>query len=472
MEWYKDNIQDPSGKYYVGDKPRPDGKTTADHLNGLVNNPRALSQPTGITQEVQPQNWSNRTNTMGWTSANRGQFNPLRNDKVFGEATLNLIAQDFKNGKIHPLLEQTANTLGMSPLALMNQQMGAYGLEPLDLAPVRGAVPQRNQTGSNQTNGMNSVQGANYLMTNHNLPSRGAAWLSGNIQQESGWIANRPAWNDVGAPAGGLVSWRGGRLTAMQDSVGVPITQQTQAQQLDYMMQEMKTKYPEAYRIFMNPNATDKQLIRASKIYWGYGEEGKRFIYAGNIEKQLNTKGSVTSQQAGIPPTSVPYIDQTQAKNGEGGRQCFSAVATMLANAYGINISYDAYNDLRGRYGDTTTSSAQTQALGQLGLNASVSDNGSMAELAQLVQSGKPVAIGIQHNSGSGHWILVTGVDANGNFRVHDPFGRLVQRRGGGWAYTNRGQANSGKDVIYNRDFLASVWVDRGAGTGRIMRIG
>ena len=45
---------------------------------------------------------------------------------------------------------------------------------------------------------------------------RGAAYLSGNIQTESGWIPNRPAWDDVGEPAGGLVSWRGQRLLQLQ----------------------------------------------------------------------------------------------------------------------------------------------------------------------------------------------------------------------------------------------------------------
>jgi hypothetical protein len=57
------------------------------------------------------------------------------------------------------------------------------------------------------------------------------------------------------------------------------------------MVQELKDKYPEADRIFRNPRSTDRDLIRASKAYWGYGEQGDRYTYARDIEAQLRNRG-------------------------------------------------------------------------------------------------------------------------------------------------------------------------------------
>jgi hypothetical protein len=61
----------------------------------------------------------------------------------------------------------------------------------------------------------------------------------------------------------------------------------------------MREKYPSAYRIFMNPHATDRQLIAASRAYWGYGEEGNRFGYAQSIESNVRRRGRPQNQMAG-----------------------------------------------------------------------------------------------------------------------------------------------------------------------------
>jgi hypothetical protein len=42
----------------------------------------------------------------------------------------------------------------------------------------------------------------------------------------------------------------------------------------------------------MNPRATETQLIRASKIYWVYGDEGQRFSYARQTERELNSRNA------------------------------------------------------------------------------------------------------------------------------------------------------------------------------------
>lgn len=129
------------------------------------------------------------------------------------------------------------------------------------------------------------------------VPRKGAAYLSGNIQQESGWYGER-SWGGVYNPStgamdgtsrnGGLVSWAQwkndpARLGAIERQFGRDISQISEPEQLQYMMQEMRTSYPEAYRVFMNPNSSDGALRRASYQYWGYGHEGARFKYAANL---------------------------------------------------------------------------------------------------------------------------------------------------------------------------------------------
>lgn len=168
----------------------------------------------------------------------------------------------------------------------------------------------------------------------------------------------------------------------------------------------------------------------------------------------------------------TPYVNQRASTTGPE-RECFSAVGTMVANFYGKNLDLSTYNKLRSKHGDSTNWGAQTAALRELGLNARIESNGSVDEVAKLAKSGKPVAIGLNHNGASGHWILVTGVDNKGNLIVNDPYGRLVQRRNGGWEKVNSGKANdrTGQGVVYNREFIRSIFEDRGPGTGAIMRI-
>jgi hypothetical protein len=132
-----------------------------------------------------------------------------------------------------------------------------------------------------------AVRGAQLLMS-MGVPAKGAAWLAGNIQTESNWNGNR-TWDDGGALAGGLVSWRAGRLTNAANATGNGDIRNSSTQaQLRFMLDEMRSRYPAAYRVFMNPRATDRQLIRASKDYWVYGEEGARYSYAREIEGALS----------------------------------------------------------------------------------------------------------------------------------------------------------------------------------------
>jgi hypothetical protein len=184
--------------------------------------------------------------------------------------------------------------------------------------------------------------------------------------------------------------------------------------------------------------------------------------------------GAGMNRQALVRPSLIPYLNQRSSPTGTGDRECFSTTSAMLASAYtGRQVDLSSYNAIRSKYGDSTSPAAQVRALKQYGINSSVSDNGSLSEVASLVSAGKPVAIGLQHNAAKGHWIVVTGVTPNGDFICNDPFGRLRQKRNSGWEATNSQQPGdtTGQGVVYKRSFLSSIFEDRGPGTGRIMRI-
>jgi len=73
-----------------------------------------------------------------------------------------------------------------------------------------------------------------------------AAGIVGNLQAESGVDLNARAFNSAGGGKGaaGIAQWRGARQTAFEQRYGVPVTQGTLEQQLDYVNWEL-TQGPE-----------------------------------------------------------------------------------------------------------------------------------------------------------------------------------------------------------------------------------
>ena len=138
--------------------------------------------------------------------------------------------------------------------------------------------------------------GAKAIMSiDPDITELGAAYLAGNIQQESGWDGMR-SWGEVLGDGtsrnGGLVSWASwkddpARLGAIEEFYGKKIEEITEHEQLKWMIKEMKQSYAGAYKIFTNPKASEEDLMKASKWYWGYGEEGSRFRYATNIYQEM-----------------------------------------------------------------------------------------------------------------------------------------------------------------------------------------
>ena len=164
-----------------------------------------------------------------------------------------------------------------------------------NVTPETVAVPNGNES---ETSGADYDQysGARAIMEiDPNITEKGAAYIAGNIQQESGWDGMR-SWGEVlgdgTARNGGLVSWASwsddpGRLGAIEKHYGKKIDEISEREQLVWMIKEMKQSYPSAYTAFTNPKATDEDLKKASMAYWGYGHEGSRFRYAENIHQEM-----------------------------------------------------------------------------------------------------------------------------------------------------------------------------------------
>lgn len=132
----------------------------------------------------------------------------------------------------------------------------------------------------------------------------------------------------------------------------------------------------------------------------------------------------------------VPFYRQNDNASGTGFRECFSSSCAMVARFWRPLDGDDAYNLIRGRFGDTTDPLAQIAALRALGLDATFRVDGSADLLERELIARRPVAVGWLHHghvtapAGGGHWGVITGFDRD-RFRLHDPYGEPDVVRGG-----------------------------------------
>jgi hypothetical protein len=144
-------------------------------------------------------------------------------------------------------------------------------------------------------------------------------------------------------------------------------------------------------------------------------------------------------------PLKVPYFKQNDNASGAGYRECFSSSCAMLAAFYGKVKGDDEYNQIRRKYGDTTSLTAQLNALTSLGLKPAFATTGSLGDLKKEIDAGRPVAVGWLHKghssspSGGGHWSVVIGYNDT-HFILHDPNGE-ADLLNGGYVSLWRGQS-------------------------------
>ena len=190
-------------------------------------------------------------------------------------------------GKVSDRTTVISKFLNLPEATFIDAQLKRYGkpsLTELRLESMNPA-PTISQGGASLV----SMQQGYVKLKNLGFTDKGAAYLAGNIQQESGWRGQR-TWDEVMGDGsdrnGGLVSWMDDaernhfRLRNIESYLGKPITEATVDEQLQAMKWEMKKRNPWAYKVFTEPGFGDRALRNASFQYWGYGHEGKRFTYA------------------------------------------------------------------------------------------------------------------------------------------------------------------------------------------------
>lgn len=220
------------------------------------------------------------------TDANKDNDLDAYNDRLLTgeefEAATIAIANNKPN-EIPPRVRRMAELLNMTPKNLIYAQGVGQNIDVSALIEQAQQPEAAASAGTTDPNPNSEARKSNrYLQTVLGVPRRGAAYLTGNIMQESAWDGQRTPWvlDDGAGTNKGLISWNRDRITRIEGWSGKPIEQMTNREQMQAMMWEMENYYPAAYRVFMNPNATDAQLRRASFQYWGYGEEGARYEYA------------------------------------------------------------------------------------------------------------------------------------------------------------------------------------------------
>ena len=196
-----------------------------------------------------------------------------------------------------PLTEGIASGENARPLGTENTNEGAYKTG----APYSGS-------GSGE-NPKDLKSGAQLLMRK-GFSEKGAAYLAGNIQQESGWNAMRKPWvlSDGAGTNKGLISWNRTRITAAEKFLGKPLETATASEQIDWIKEEMK-QYG-VLKTFQDKNATDEQLKKASYGYIVWGDLGARWKYSEVALQHLRKSGSESSQSQAPQQSTPTRIEQ------------------------------------------------------------------------------------------------------------------------------------------------------------------
>lgn len=190
----------------------------------------------------------------------------------------NLLESDVKAylaGKVENISQRTltlSKALGYTPGAFLVAQGRVYGIPKIteieDLQDARGLD-------SLETGFMfDQISGRNYLLK-QDFPETSATRITEIIDDRSKWRGDREwrirSGEDTDLTLGGLVGYgqNPARLRAIEDYFGRDIKDISEKDQLDYMIVEMRSDFQDAYRIFMNPNATEAELQKAEQIFFG-----------------------------------------------------------------------------------------------------------------------------------------------------------------------------------------------------------
>lgn len=174
-------------------------------------------------------------------------------------------------------------------------------------------------------------------------------------------------------------------------------------------------------------------------------------------------------------PLPVPYYSQLDSSTDQARRMCFSSSCAMALAFLRPGIlkgpnGDDQYLERVRSFGDTTSATAQVQALASYELKADFSRAADFALIERQIDAGLPVPCGYLHRgpvekpSGGGHWLCVVGYDENAVI-VHDPLGESDLLTG---ATLNR----PARFCRYSRKNWGRRWMVEGPGSGWAVVVG
>lgn len=351
-EWQNDNMMSPGGLFRVDDLLAKADQVGEDknftpqqqwRFKNLANSPTLMNQLSGnwLTSQspldIAPLDIS-KGGTVALTRETVRDYNGLRGDLLFTPDQVASMHEAWGNGIVDPDLQKAAQLVGKTPLALLNQQ----ATSPIAPRGLKTYIPTQASVSplSNSTAPISAVEGAQLLMS-IGFPSKGAAYLAGNIQQESSWDGQQEPWDDVGAEAGGLPSWRGERLAKIEAILGKDVEKASNIEQVRAMKLELQRDYNQMdprygvnpNQVFNNPYATDRQLIAASKAYWGYGEQGSRYGIANGVYKMISN-----------PMSRTPAANIVRGKQGYIGTNNVIDLKYPLENGQTVKLAPQAGN--------------------------------------------------------------------------------------------------------------------------------
>ena len=178
----------------------------------------------------------------------------------------------------------------------------------------------------------------------------------------------------------------------------------------------------------------------------------------------------------------MPYFKQLDNKTGTGYRECFSSASAMVAAYYKRVTTDDEYNEIRAKFGDTTSVEAHLAALESLGLQAEFRKDGT-ADMVELeIENGRPVLVGWLHAGNMllgeppmcsglscGHWSVISGYagknSSDPEWIMQDPRGYPEMEKGG------HSNPHKGRNVRVRQAAFYQRWQSEGPGTGWVILV-
>ena len=200
----------------------------------------------------------------------KGSYGHINSQQVVVLTPQEVQAFDTPDNYPHKLLALAVRAR-VSPAELLNNQAAIHGMSGSATPPTARSKPGDATTGVSTPGAPLSRATAQQMALSAGLSPRGAIWLATNMMDES---SGKPTAVHDGGDGYGLFGHQGGRLDnlkAYASAKGKDISDGSM--QVQFALDEIRTRYPEVWRTVTAPNPSLNDLWRASKTWEGFSEE-------------------------------------------------------------------------------------------------------------------------------------------------------------------------------------------------------